>query len=220
MKMWRFYLKREELHRSAKMWWAESDPRPLSYDRMVKNKYPLYAITNDKEKAHIFMKQRNMDFFILKKSRVDKETWVRFANKNRSAVLDYEGLYTKTGKKLPGNIDETTTVQVLMPYAEKIYVDSLTEDGGNTEVMEHYFQSSVSSDAILPPPNIFIHSIEEQLRVIGYYDIYNWYSGEHLDGFEEEFADRGFVMYPFQGFNISLDELKVYINSYGATFRI
>lgn len=56
-------------------------------DLDIRDKYPLYALTNDKKLAKEFIRERDMDKFILRKSKMDNDEYVSFANQNSSSVL-------------------------------------------------------------------------------------------------------------------------------------
>jgi hypothetical protein len=73
MKVWRFYLKPEEGKRVAK--------DELRYA------YPLYALTQEKEYAKRFRKQRNMDLFIERSDNIDDDNVDEYLIANRSRLL-------------------------------------------------------------------------------------------------------------------------------------
>ena len=218
MKVWRFYLKKAELAKKTQneIWINQS---MLPSQNKLNKKYPLYAITSDKKKAKKFMEQRDMDVFIMQVSDVSKDEWSKFANQNRGCVLDHEKLHTKTGKVNKDGTDETMKVRILMPYSEKIYLDSMVDDADNPQFMEKVFEKE-SKKIKFPFPLISTEEVQDALMVLGYFDFYNWYSSNPMDGFEEALSDNGYVVDPFRVLHPSFDELNIYLETYAPTFKI
>lgn len=63
-------------------------------DMSVYEKYPLYAVTSDKELAKRFEKSRKKDYFIKKVSKVDKDDGIAYLNSHMKSKLDWFTLRT------------------------------------------------------------------------------------------------------------------------------
>lgn len=214
MKIYRFYLNKKKIKKAfpRSIWGSLMDSVGNG-----KNDYPLYALTNRKVLAKLFQEQRNMKFFILRESEEDKDVWRTYALHNRTAVLDFANLHTK------GEKDGTeTTVSVLMPSSEEIYLYSLTEFGINPEIYGKYF-GDLPKDRPFPFPGLFTHKILNDLRALGYPDMYYWYGNTKVyRDWAEEFGtlmatgmqyDHVTVLQP------DPDEFQIYITMYGALYR-
>lgn len=222
MKIYRFYLNKKKIKKTfpRSIWGSLMDSVGNG-----KNDYPLYALTNRKALGKLFQAQRNMKFFLLRESEEDKEVWKDYASQNRTAVLDFTNLHTK------GEKDGTeTTVSVLMPSSEEIYLYSLTEYGINPEIYGKYFGDLPKdillyqrSDRPFPFPGLFTHKISNDLGVLGYQDMYYWYGNTKIyRDWAEEFGtmmatgmqyDQVPVLQP------DPDEFQIYITLYGALYR-
>ena len=56
---------------------------------LLEDRYPLYAITTDKKMRAQFNRERNPEHFIEIKSKMTKEEFQDYGNKNRGNILDY-----------------------------------------------------------------------------------------------------------------------------------
>ncbi len=142
MKIWKYYLKPEK----------ETD-NP-NYD--IEDRYPLYAITNNKKLAEKFKRSRNMKKFIETKAHVDKESYIEYINRNRSFKLVEYGLKTwfqhdKFDK------DAIYEVDVVMTEMER----STVEDG----LLEF---EDISFWVNAPKPYMFEDKYVEALRTLEY----------------------------------------------------
>ena len=109
MKVWRFYKKPTKVNEI---------PETISEEE----KFPLYAITNDKKLAKEFMKTRDMSIFTVKKdTEVGKSEYAEIVSKNRSALLVVNNLITSKDKYT--NKQEVYEVPVVMTTFEKITVN-------------------------------------------------------------------------------------------------
>lgn len=101
MKVWMFYYK--------------ADPKDIIRDYIenqeltIEEKYPLYAITNDKVLAHSFMDTRNMKSFIVKTAKVDFEDYKDYVRSAQDAVLEMFSLETKDEYNFKVEVDVTCT---------------------------------------------------------------------------------------------------------------
>ena len=133
MKVWRFYDKANKSH---------SD-------------YVLYAITNNKKIAKEFIATRNMDRYIMRKSDIDKEDWINFADDNRGCVIEIHELDTRVKGK-----SENMTVKIKVPMTYYEYQTIDLEDG------ETFLTSEMWLNA--PPYLIFNDSMIDALRNVEY----------------------------------------------------
>lgn len=79
MKIWKWYRN-----------YSDKDLREIR-DLSIDEKYPLYAITNNKKYRDIFRLTRKKQCFIEKSEEIDEDEWVDIANKNNAYVL---GIYS------------------------------------------------------------------------------------------------------------------------------
>lgn len=147
MKIWRFYKK----------------PKKDS----TKRDYELYAITNNKKMAEEFIATRNMDLFLMKKSKEDKEDWIDFANENRGAVLDYYKLLTSS-EDTDEDVITTRQVKTLLTYFEWQNCD--TDQMDPPELQPEFWIN-------MPPYPIFNDELIEALRNLEYLAAQRFYFG-------------------------------------------
>lgn len=213
MKIYRFYLNKKKIKKAfpRSIWGSLLDSVGNG-----QNDYPLYALTNRKALGKLFQAQRNMKFFLLRESEEDKEIWKDYASQNRTAVLDFTNLHTK------GEKDGTeTTVSVLMPSSEEIYLYSLTEYGINPEIYGKYF-GDLPKDRPFPFPGLFTHKISKDLGVLGYPDMYYWYGNTKVyRDWAEEFGTMMTTGMQYDQVTVQPDpdEFQIYITMYGALYR-
>lgn len=128
-------------------------------DDQTIEKYPLYAVTNNKKYAKIFRESRKNAHFIEKTYSGTKEECLEYMNRHRGEVLDWYGLNTR--KNLG-------SVKVLMTEFE---CDNVLE---SSERMSPVFDANG-----YVPPNIFKRKIYECLEYIGYPQAYLMYALEY-----------------------------------------
>ena len=182
MKVWRFYLKPEK----------DSERR----------KYELYAITNKKDLAKKFMKERDMDKFIVKCSKTDKIEYAKFANDNLTLLLEMNTFITKTvdgdGKYRTKEVDVLTTEYECQSCdSDMVLMDIMTEDEWE----------------IAPPYRIFKNKIIDSLRKLEYVSSYKLYTNElnasMIDPEDDDYSAP----------NLWVDELGVLLRTFGDTFK-
>ena len=128
MRVWRFYLITNKNEKR----------KDLSANTM-REKYPLYAITEYKDRAMDFIESRDMNQFIMKTSKgVDPEEWTKFKNKHRGSVLEYHKLKTRGKRDKETGKATIKKVEVLMTYAE--YTNS-TEVAFRKSTMKYWKKS-------------------------------------------------------------------------------
>lgn len=111
-----------------------------SSDLNVTDKYPLYAFTNDKKLYKEFIKTRNMDRFVLIKSHMEKNEYVKFINSNSGCNIIYCKFYHAVCK-YPSKTEHRhiAEIEVLCTLNEKNITEASTEDAlaGSCECMEY-----------------------------------------------------------------------------------
>ena len=182
MKVWRFYII------------PEKDSENKRYD--------LYAITNNKEFAKKFKKERNMDKFIVRCTNESKESYAEFANKNLSCVLDYRAFITKT---LTENKKQTSTeVKLLSTFYEQQCCDSSIQPIEAIDPSE--WEAAI-------PYKIYKKKIEEALRVLEYISHYKIYTQEFANRYIDPNDDD------YSAPDIWYDEVGVFIRLFRHTFK-
>ena len=172
----------------------------------IEDLHPLYAITNDKEKAKRFEKEHNMKFFYkIKEKDAEPREWREFANRHVNKILQYLNYTTK------GEYDEEeetfcTQVTLLSNQDERMVVDSFCEDG--------FTETILTEEGILStPPFIFKDKYIECLKAFQY--PYLWRLSRYYKSAlvpREEFEEEDFEdMAP----DYLMDELMAYIIIYG-----
>lgn len=178
MKIWRFYI--------------------LPENNNIKKSYDLYALTNDKEKAKMFMKTRNMDKFLVKCTKEDSETYANFANENYDHILDFHDMSTK--QELGNGFYGRKKVTVLCTnYEYMCSTDEYQVDGCFAN--EGYWRASV-------PSKIFNNKIRESLKTIQYTDTRKIYLGEVDEDDDDDFSAPEYY----------IDELATFTSTFKHTF--
>lgn len=212
MRIWKFYLNTDKVRLSS------------SSGKTVKERYPLYAITNKKSIAKEFMSTRDMNVFIKSVTKdVEKDEWVRYANRNRLSVLEHHDLLTRVvdTKDMvdePSIRDLTMTVNVLVTYGEYTEMSEIIE----TECTYSAMTGNVMEDApLFPDPMLFNDDVLEILRRFGYPSQYKLYIGVNLPYYEPTAEDDDYSFSAFgSGRQFAYDELSVFLKTYGDTFHV
>lgn len=142
----------------------ENDDR----DATLEQKYPLYAITNNKEMADRFKHDRNMKKFIYKKHKhVTKEEYAEMCNEDRGSVLElYEATTIFKNQHTRKNAIKK---KILMTFYERQMleeIDSYLDD-------ESFWRS-------MPYPLIFKKKYVNMLEVFQYMTYYKLMTVEYL----------------------------------------
>lgn len=193
--------------------------------RKLSEKFPLYAITNDKEKAKEFMKQRNMKLFIIKDSHMEKESWIEFCGRNRGALLQYASFSTRDPHPEKGACDIEAFVKevsVLVTFNEKNDV----EDYVSGEFGGILYPPSLQKATKLLKPEWCHPFVREALDAICYPTAYKF---AFLDsqGEDPEYLVSGEGDEDYAGFSgkycgtrkFVIDELTVFIWNFGYLFK-
>lgn len=162
MKLWRFFKKE-----------VDSDNIDDGVERDVSTKYPLYATTTDKNKAKVFMKQRNMDVFIVRVSDIERDEYLEYMQGVRGT-----------------DIIEKELVTVKNKYTDKMkemYVNMMVTMNEKVVIEEPYFLQE--QDWWLfeaPSPLIFNKSIQKALKMLDYNILFKLFTNESLPEFDED----------------------------------
>ena len=173
-------------------------------DLDIQDKYPLYALTNNKKLAKEFMNQRNMDMFILRKSKMEEDEYITFANRNSSSVLSpYEYTYYDRNN----NFKECDTT-IVSTWNEREILSAIMDDTAQID-------ETLSYDVV---PFIFDKKYVKALDTLGYVAFWKLYGNvnKYRDVLTEEeldFADD----YSFP--DVKYDEVSLFINMYSYTMK-
>lgn len=200
MRVWRFYLITDKNSRRKDL-----------VANTLREKYPLYAITSDKDRAMDFMKSRDMDQFIVKTTKgVDRNDWVKYSNRNRSEVLEYHTLNTR------GKLDKETgktkikKVKVLMTYGEYCNSTDVASDDGVAISLNSFFMS-----VRLINPFCFREKYQKILDRLMYSKMYYVYADDPFVFVKSQ--DEDYTI-SFNG-KFIYDELRIFIKEHGDTFK-
>ena len=159
------------------------------------DKYPLYAVTMNKNIAILFEASHDMNKFIKKVFKGDDEECVNYLNRHHGNILDWYELDTyKKGSLHPF---EKINIDVLMTDLEYSMISFSVE---NHTILEE-LDFSIS-------PRIFTSKIVDALSGIGYTTIYHLLNG---DGDDYDYAEYRV--------DISYDELLLYLNTHKDILR-
>lgn len=116
MKLWTFYYINKDM---------------LNKDGVYETGYDLFAFTNNKEYALMFIETRDASKFIIRKHKVTKEEYTAYANEHLGKKLDlYKVSIRDNGKHTTEGV---IPVDILMTYDEHAYIDEpafVVEDPG------------------------------------------------------------------------------------------
>ena len=201
MYLWRFFKKPDTPEEDIPMSVTSTD------------KYPLYAITNQKLFAQRFKSERNMNKFISMKTEVDKEEYIEYASLSRGCVLELHKLTTVKNKYKKDQV--LFDVEVLITNQE---YQLCVEPSFN--LTDEYWWSTYAIS-----PYIFNKKIMKALKNLDYgiaYKLFN-YDGELIS------TDIDLSIKKSLGFNENddycgpsweIDILNYFISIYGETFKI
>ena len=166
--------------------------------------YPLYAITNDKSLAEKFMSQRNMDRFLLFKTKMKRKDYAIYANRRRNTVLKEASLITAINKGTKK--EKMINVKVVMTADEEIMItdDPFIPCIANDESFWSYIGSIICNTSI------FKKKYKKALEYIfwkDHYKLYVQYFIQNLDIDDE--ADDYSVP------NYYIDELGLFVDTFG-----
>lgn len=210
MQIWRFYLDRRKIKFNKRL---DLD------DKDMKEKYVLYAITNNKKYAKEFMRLRNMKIFRMITSDVTSEEWASYANAYTTKKMtkfylltrgDHEDYVINDGESCHRD------VSIVGPEEENMLMESYIEDG---EYIEQLFEGILKGNAKAMNPYLFTEEYIKILRDIGYVSMYKIMIGIDDPAFHIREEDDDYSC-SLIGDNRSyaVDELSVYIDMFGHTY--
>ena len=166
--------------------------------------YPLYAITNDKSLAEKFMSQRNMDRFLLFKTKMKRKDYAIYANRRRNTVLKEASLITAINKGTKK--EKMINVKVVMTADEEIMItdDPFIPCIANDESFWSYIGSIICNTSI------FKKKYKKALEYIfwkDHYKLYVQYFIQNLD-IDDEADDYSVPSY-------YIDELGLFVDTFG-----
>lgn len=167
-------------------------------DLDIEDLYPLYAITDKKEYAKRFMEERDMDKFIMRKSKMEKEEYVTYANMNNGCILNIYNYMHFPNKYVDGPED----VPILSTWFEKDIVQSHLDDQLSeiNEDMDYDFFPFILSKK-------YIKALEK-LEFISFWKIYG--NKSKWDGLYTEEEENELLDYSYP--SVTYDELAMFIH--------
>ena len=200
MKLYRFYKvpTKEALENSA--------------DLRTEDKYPLYAFTVDKDLYKIFKSTRNLkEKFIEMKSKVTKEEYVNFANKNSNCQLGtFSFSHCTKGYPVNGRHVKMEDIGIVCTWEEREWISSACSEG----VCE--ISNAVMFDCF---PFMLKDKYINALKTLEYLNLWKLYGEpEKYSGFYTEKENEDYMGYGIED-NIIFDELNLFIKLFGDTFR-
>lgn len=161
----------------------------------IQQKYPLYAITQDKDLAKAFIKTRNMDLFLYKVDDVSKESIDDIVNAKRNRMIQEYEFNTKVHRHTSEEKD--LYIKVVMTESE---IDLVMEYGDSGEIM------NIIQDWI--PIEIFEDDVYDALQQLLYIKCMQFATG--TDGYETTVIDR-------LDFPVRFDLFSIFLYTYGDT---
>lgn len=188
-KVWKFYKKPTEEMKKY-------DNKEIRLDV----KYPLYAVTADKNLAKIFRRTRNMKLFIEKTGFLEKEELEDYLRVHDHSRLNIYSLATYKDKNL--ETQEPMTADVCMTKNEYNYTTEAEETGGILNLISGWI-----------PVKIFTPKIEKLLIRLGYQKCMQYVFQGDLP-FDPDMTD-GFSYYDL---NLEFDVFGIFVILYQDTF--
>lgn len=178
---------------------TEEEAESLNKRSDIRSRYPLAAVTTDKEFATEFEFERNMDLYLRFVSKLDSddeeemEELKKFLNRNRGAVIERWELNGK--RKNHKKQQKDISVILHVTYNEK------------TEVQESAtFMNDPGFWRQLPDVSIFANSYKKALCQIEYDNNHKLFNSDDY---------MIYSMYEYTPPNYELDELSMFIRLFG-----
>jgi len=176
----------------------------------VEDKYVLYAVTNDKKMAKEFRNTRDMKRFYECSSKVSKEEYRIFANRNRSTVLEYYELLTVIHKYEKNQ--KTVKANVLMTMSEYQFVSDAIEDTGVLFGESDF----CAPEMMVANPSFFNSKIRRMMDFLAYKQLYYLYrSGIYNDEIDYENGDDPDYDMPL----MTVDEMEVFVTRFSELLK-
>ena len=169
----------------------------------------LYAYTDEKRLAQRFMDERDPEKFIYKEIKLNKEEGKRFQVRYSAACLGMRGFYTKN----PLDSSKKTTRRVCCTAHEEETV-VLGEDKIWEGLEDIWFDPTIFKEKYF--------KALETLLFMKYFLFYKVKTVENADSYLKPYMEGKMIMYeddPYSRDFFHLDELMVFVDMYGYTFR-
>lgn len=177
-----------------------------SSDLSVEDKYPLEAFTNDKTIKDEFVKNRNMDKYIMIKSKMDKKEYTIFTNSNRNKLLGFYPLDTYLSK----DHHDKKSVNVLATWFEAELVDNYAEECFDNETSIQNIYTTC--------PLVLNDKYLKALEKLEYINLWKLY-GE-VERYLYLVSDSNFDEYmDYSTPNVTYDYLNLFIDILGDKFK-
>lgn len=164
--------------------------------------YPLYAITNDKTLVEKFMSQRNMDRFLLFKTKMKRKDYAIFANRRRNTVLKEASLMTSINKGTKK--EEIINVKVVMTEDE----DMMITDDPYIPCIQNDDEFWTHTGSIICNTSIFKKKYKKVLEYIFWKDFYKLYMQYGIQNLDIDDDDYSVPCY-------YIDELGLFVDTFG-----
>ena len=197
MKVYRWYSK------------ISDEAREVSRDLLaLSDMYPLYALTDDKKLAKQFRAMRDMSKFFECVSKMTKEEYAEFANKNRDKVLE-KIEYEHFKKRHPDGTVEMEPVIIISTRYEYEIMDSAKESTlCPDETGMEYFQH----------PELFKDEYLDALNKLEYLKCWAVFArADQLENIHPVLDDLGVDDYAAPSF--LYDEFEIFFKVFGDTFK-
>lgn len=184
-------------------------------DLTIQDKYPLYAFTDNKEIRERFISERNMDRFIEIITKMSKEEYVDFANRNNGERLDvysYEHnnkyVSKKSGKLKYSETYEMIDAKVISTWSEREWVNSIADDGISdlTDYISYHFFPFILKKKYIKA--LAILEFLSYWKLLGPVQMYEEYARD------DELGDLDYSPPSTQ-----IDQLNLLLHLFGDTFK-
>lgn len=136
-KVWESIKKQKEDYDERYQCWLDSDEvvmeMPFGGDLTLDEMYPLMAFTSDKNLKNLFMSTRNMKHYIMTKTKMTSDEYIKFGNRYRGSCLElieYDYFERKYPSKTNGQDKKVVGVKVLSTRNEYEIVEAYADDMG------------------------------------------------------------------------------------------
>ena len=175
---------------------------------LLEDRYPLYAITADKKMREQFNRERNPEHFIEIKSRMTKEEFRDYGNKNRGNILEY--IEYQTFDHREGRRVIMRPVKVLSTQNEyeltECYGEGLTDDTQSHGMT--FFNA----------PWILKTAFLDALNTLKYFKFWALNRPEEVENLPESMKKYD-VEADYDAPNIYIDEYKIYVELFWESYR-
>jgi len=172
----------------------------------IKDRYPLYAITPDKDLARDFESQRDMTKFVRIKEKFPEDYVMNFINNHVAQELQYRDIahYDRTPNE--EGYHESTEYPILTTWTEMDMVDMCVNDA----ILQDLFDEEMCKSN----PLIFSDKYIKALNLLGYLFFYSTINVNMEKKMEECMEEFGDLSTP----EFWIDPLNTFLYLYGDTF--